>query len=107
MHRLELHLNVQLLKDSVIEEQHNKDLLGQTEVMKKAFYDGCEDYFFLLNNQFEIVSFNTSAVSFFNKRNNGLTLQQGKKLSEYLLPSNVYKVERFLQKAQEGETNSF
>jgi hypothetical protein len=107
MHRLELHYNAQLIKESVIEEVHHKELLEQAEVMKTAFYDNCEDYFLLLNNTFEIVSFNASAELFFSQRNNGPRLIKGKKITQYLLPSNVSKVERSLKKAQEGQTNSF
>lgn len=100
--RLELQLSMQVLKDSIVEEQHNKDLLEQAEIMKNAFYDSCEDYFLLLNNQFEIGSFNASSVDFFNKRINGAKLQKGPKIFEYLIPLNVSKVKWFLEKAQEG-----
>ena len=107
MHRLELHLNMQLLKDSINKEQHNQQLLEQAEVMKRAFFDNCNDYFLLLNNTFELISFNSSCVDFFNRRHNGLCLQKGEKISSYLLPSNVPVVEQYLRKAQEGEVISF
>ena len=104
MQRLEMKLNLQRLKESIEEVEHNKALLEQAEIMKTAFYDRCEDYFVLLNSKFEIVYYNSSIENLFIKRNNAL--QKGKKIIEYLEPPNVPVVQDVLLKAISGETGS-
>lgn len=104
--RLELILNIELLQETIRGEQQNKDLLEQAEVMN-VFYDGCADYFLMLNKNLEIVSFNASAEIFFNEQSAGIKVQKGKKIFEYRILSNVPKVERFLRKIRAGEIITF
>jgi light-regulated signal transduction histidine kinase (bacteriophytochrome) len=105
MNRLEIQRNVELLKEGISEVEHGRQLLEQAEIMKKAFYDGCEDSFVLLNTNLEIVSYNSSAAELFEK--NGKVLQKGKNVLEYLLHDSMNFVRQRLGKALDGENVSF
>ncbi|HEX8334830.1 MAG TPA: GAF domain-containing protein [Segetibacter sp.] len=105
MHCLEIQRNIEILKDGISAVEQNKELLDQAEIMKKAFYDGCEDLFILLNNNFEIVSYNSSTQNFFTL--NGREIKKGKNIVEYLMPENARLVEEMLYKAKAGEAATF
>lgn len=103
MRRLELHLNMQLLKESLDEAEQNKELLENAAVMKEAFYDNCDDYFLLLNSNLQIVNFNQSAVNFFNERNFKADLQVGKRVFEYIQPSLIERFAEIFETVKNGD----
>lgn len=105
LHRLELLQNLQLLQAGIQETEYNKELLEQAEVMKKAFYDGCDDFFLLLNPKLEIVSFNAATDNLF--KSVGKSIEKGERILEYLQPANAALFETIFQKAQKGEMSSF
>lgn len=102
IHRLELNRNMQLLKETIIEAEHTKELLEQAEVIKEAFYDNCNDYFILVSPKAEIVSFNKPAQEFFLKRKDGQPLEEGKNIFNYIHPNNIPAMSKLFEVVKGG-----
>jgi hypothetical protein len=102
MHRLELRLKLETLKESIVDAEHSKELLEQAEVIKTGFFDHCNDYFILINPHLEIVSFNKPAEDFFLKSEGRLSLEVGTSIFNFTLQRNIPAIKDFFETVKGG-----